>query len=76
MHPRGVWFTKPSFILTIFSKLQMLKLTENRFDFKPTGFGVASHLGVISNMCTIGIGKTLFHVDGIEKNRKHLEKVR
>ena len=42
----------------------------------PLGFGVASHLGVISNMCTIGVGKTLFHVDGIEKNSQHSEKVR
>ena len=27
-------------------------------------------------MCTIGVGKTLFHVDGIEKNAEHMEKVR
>jgi hypothetical protein len=26
-------------------------------------------------MCTIGVGKTLFHVDGIEKNSEHVEKV-
>lgn len=40
------------------------------------GFGVASHLGVISDICTIGVGKTLFHVDGIEKNSEHIEKVK
>lgn len=31
------------------------------------GFGLACHLGVLSGIPTIGIGKTLFHVDGIEK---------
>ncbi|CAB4032612.1 endonuclease V [Paramuricea clavata] len=41
----------------------------------PRGFGVASHLGVISDMCTIGVGKTLFHVDGLEKNSEHMEKI-
>ncbi|KJE98069.1 endonuclease V family protein, variant 2 [Capsaspora owczarzaki ATCC 30864] len=32
------------------------------------GFGLASHLGVLVDIPTIGIGKTIFHVDGIDMN--------
>lgn len=34
----------------------------------PRGCGLASHLGVIEGICTIGVGKTLAHVDHIDKN--------
>ena len=31
------------------------------------GFGLASHLGVLSGIPTIGVGKKVFDVDGINK---------
>ncbi|ESR63307.1 endonuclease v [Citrus sinensis] len=31
----------------------------------PRGFGLASHIGVLANLTTIGVGKNLHHVDGL-----------
>ncbi|XP_071966055.1 endonuclease V-like isoform X2 [Antedon mediterranea] len=42
----------------------------------PRGFGVACHLGVITDMVTIGVAKKLLHVDGIEKDASHAEKIK
>jgi len=37
--------------------------------FHVKGFGLASHLGVLVDIPTIGCGKTVFAVDGITKNK-------
>ena len=38
--------------------------------FFPTGFGLASHLGVKSGIPCVGVGKTLLCVDGLQKNKQ------
>ena len=39
------------------------------------GFGLASHLGVLADIPCIGVGKKLYHVDGLQKDAEHKRKV-
>ena len=38
-------------------------------------FGLASHIGTQLELPSVGVAKTLFHVDGIEYNEEHHQKV-
>ena len=40
-----------------------------------TGFGLASQLGVLAGIPCVGVGKNLYHVDGLTKGPLHKEKV-
>ena len=44
--------------------------------FALLGFGLASHLGVLSGIPCVGVGKKLFHTDGLKRGPEHREKVR
>ncbi len=85
----GVWNNHVSFIL-ITSSLNCLGVIVNAYSLNgvhlseaPTverplfciGFGLASHLGVLSGIPCVGVGKKLFHVDGLEKGLAHKEQV-
>mmetsp|Transcript_16938 Transcript_16938/g.46654 ORF Transcript_16938/g.46654 Transcript_16938/m.46654 type:complete len:355 (-) Transcript_16938:181-1245(-) len=43
----------------------------------PRGFGCASHLGVVCDLCTVGVGKDLHMVDGLDRDevKRGLESV-
>jgi len=38
-------------------------------------FGLACHIGVQTDLPCVGVAKTLYHVDGIENNDEHQQKV-
>jgi len=38
-------------------------------------FGLACHIGVRLQLPSVGVAKTLYHVDGIENNEEHHQKV-
>ena len=40
-----------------------------------TGFGLASHFGVLCDIPCIGVAKNLFYVDGLQKSADFKEKV-
>ncbi|XP_007958012.1 endonuclease V [Orycteropus afer afer] len=40
------------------------------------GFGVACHLGVLTDLPSVGVAKKLLQVDGLEKSDLHKEKIR
>lgn len=41
----------------------------------PRGLGLASHFGVLSDVCTIGVAKNLYQMDDIIRDDVHLSKI-
>jgi deoxyinosine 3'endonuclease (endonuclease V) len=75
--PSFLAFREVPFLIKLFDQLKQEKpemypqllFTDGNGFLHPRGFGIACHLGVLLDIPTIGIGKTLFHVDGITKDK-------
>jgi len=81
--PSFLAFREVSFLMDLLNELRTTKphlvpqviLVDGNGILHPRGFGLASHLGVLSGIPTIGVGKTFFHVDGITTDKvKEMEK--
>lgn len=82
--PEYLAFREVGFLVDAISRLGESKpellpqviLVDGNGMLHPRGFGIACHLGVLTNIPTVGVAKTLFHVDGIERDSKHAEKIK
>uniref|UniRef100_A0A8C4TSR5 Endonuclease V n=1 Tax=Falco tinnunculus TaxID=100819 RepID=A0A8C4TSR5_FALTI len=71
-------FREVPFLVEAVQRLQQeepkLRPQMSRGDFLLAGFGVACHLGVLTDLPCIGVAKNLLHVDGVVRNELHREK--
>ncbi|XP_022092342.1 endonuclease V-like isoform X3 [Acanthaster planci] len=81
--PGFLAFREVNFFLNLLHKLRdkepnlmpQVILVDGNGILHPRGFGIASHLGVLSGIPCVGVAKTLMQVDGIAKNEQFAEKV-
>lgn len=79
--PEYLAFREVGFLVEAVSKLRRAKphllpqiiLVDGNGMLHPRGFGIACHLGVLTDIPTVGVAKTLFHVDGIEKHADEIK---
>ncbi|XP_074175492.1 endonuclease V isoform X4 [Rhinolophus sinicus] len=64
-----------SLVVLSYPELQVL-LVDGNGVLHHQGFGVACHLGVLTDLPCIGVAKKLLQVDGLENNARHKEKIR
>jgi len=82
--PEYLAFREVGFLVDAISRLQRHKpellpqviLVDGNGMLHPRGFGIACHLGVLTDIPTVGVAKTLFHVDGIERDSYHAEQIK
>ncbi|CAH3105756.1 unnamed protein product [Pocillopora meandrina] len=82
--PEFLAFREVGFLVEAVSKLKKVKphllpqiiLVDGNGMLHPRGFGIACHLGVLTDIPTVGVAKTLFHVDGIKKDSKHAAQIK
>lgn len=82
--PEFLAFREVGFLVEAVSKLKEVKphllpqiiLVDGNGMLHPRGFGIACHLGVLTDIPTVGVAKTLFHVDGIKKDSKHADQIK
>ncbi|KAJ7378297.1 hypothetical protein OS493_023544 [Desmophyllum pertusum] len=79
--PEYLAFREVGFLVDLISRLGKDKpellpqviLVDGNGMLHPRGFGIACHLGVLTDIPTVGVAKTLFHVDGIERDSYHAD---
>ncbi|XP_077022290.1 endonuclease V isoform X4 [Tamandua tetradactyla] len=64
-----------SLVVLSYPELEVL-LVDGNGVLHHRGFGVACHLGVLTDLPCIGVAKKLLQVDGLENNDLHKEKIR
>lgn len=74
--PGYLAFREVGFLLTLIDDLRTTApellpdviLVDGNGILHPNRFGLACHLGVLSGIPTVGVGKSLHHIDGLTKN--------
>ena len=74
--PGYLAFREVDFLLALLDELRRTQpellphaiLVDGNGVLHPNGFGLACHLGVLADLPTIGVGKTVHHVDGISRD--------
>lgn len=82
--PGFLAFREAEFIVKKFDRLQNLKpeimpqaiMVDGNGILHAREFGLACHIGVQLGIPTVGVAKTLYYVDGIEKNEEHQNKIK
>lgn len=77
-------FREVKFLVELISTMEKQKpnifpqviLVDGNGMLHPRDFGIACHLGVVTDIPTVGVAKKLFHVDGIEHNSQHADQIR
>ncbi|XP_003913587.2 endonuclease V isoform X2 [Papio anubis] len=64
-----------SLVVLSYPELEVL-LVDGNGVLHHRGFGVACHLGVLTDLPCVGVAKKLLQVDGLENNALHKEKIR
>ncbi|XP_070415849.1 endonuclease V isoform X12 [Equus przewalskii] len=63
-----------SLVVLSYPELEVL-LVDGNGVLHHRGFGVACHLGVLTDLPCVGVAKKLLQVDGLENNAQHKEKI-
>ncbi|XP_036197753.1 endonuclease V isoform X6 [Myotis myotis] len=58
------------------SLMPQVLLVDGNGVLHPRGFGVACHLGVLTDLPCVGVAKKLLQVDGLEKDALHRDQIR